>query len=76
MKHSETAYQFISGTVYFLAPLQRAVGSVVAHDLLFYGGLVVSPRRRLDHALQDAESQFINLTSSKNKITIRKSTSN
>lgn len=60
MKHSETTYQFISGTVYFLAPLQRAVGSVVAHDLLFYGGVVVSPRRRLDHALQDAESQFIN----------------
>lgn len=48
----ETTYKLISGAVYFLAPLERAVGSVVAHDLLFYGGGVVAPWSCLNHALQ------------------------
>lgn len=52
----ETTYQLISGSVDFLAPLERAVGSVVAHDLLFDGGGVVAPRSRLDHALQTQET--------------------
>lgn len=50
--YSESNYQLISGTVHFLAPLKRAVGSVVIHDLLFDGGGVVTPWRHLDHALQ------------------------
>lgn len=50
--YSESTYQLISGTVHFLAPLKRAVGSVVGHDLLFNGGGVVAPWSHLNHALQ------------------------
>lgn len=54
-----TTYQFISGTVYFLAPLDRAVVFAVGYDLLVYGFGVIPPRSRLNHALQDAGSQLI-----------------
>lgn len=50
--------QFVSGPVDFRAPLEGAVGLVVAHDLLLYGGRVVSEWRHLNHALQDGEDVY------------------
>lgn len=52
-------HQFFSGTVYFLASLDRAVTFVVVQDLLLYSFRVISPGSHLNHALQDAQSQII-----------------
>lgn len=52
---NKTTYEFISGTFYLRAPLERAVGPAVAHDLFFYGGRVISPWSCLNHALKDAK---------------------
>lgn len=35
------------------------MGLVVAHDLLLYGGRVVSEWRHLNHALQDGEDVYV-----------------
>lgn len=51
--------QFVSGPVEFRAPLEGAVGLVVAHDLLLYGGRVVSEWRHLNHALRDGEDVYV-----------------
>lgn len=55
--------QFVSGPVDFRAPLEGAVGLVVAHDLLLYGGRVVSEWRHLNHALQDGEDVSVSALS-------------